>query len=85
MSERTTLTGDGAWHNIGTGPATVQVISPEAQGISVMVVCSNTQPAGQDGLVLNGDTPAHTFQLADTIWAQVVQAGAQALVAVQPE
>ena len=82
MSERTTLTGNGEWVDIGTGPATVQLIS---DGVSVMVVCNDTEPTGSDGLVLSNQGASHTFQLADTIWAQVVQSGATAIVAVQPE
>ncbi len=82
MSQRTTLTGDGAWHQIGTGPATMQLLSV---GVSVMVVCSATEPTGSDGLILVGQAAEHTFQLADAIWAQVVQANATAIVAVQPE
>ena len=84
MSERTALPGDGAWHQIGIGPATVQLIS---DGVSVALVCSATEPTGTDGLVLSGQGASHTFQLADAIWAQVVQQGASisAIVAVQPE
>lgn len=82
MSERSTITGDGAWHQIGTGPATVQNIT---DGISVMLVCSATEPTGSDGLILVGQGAEHTFQLTDAIWAQVVQNGATAVVAVQPE
>ena len=84
MSERTTLPGDGAWHQIGTGPATVQLLS---NGVPVELVCSATEPTGSDGLVLINQGDEHTFQLADAIWAQVVQQGASvsAIVAVQPE
>lgn len=82
MSERATLNGDGAWHNIGTGPATVQLIS---DGVSVMAVCATDEPTGPDGLVLTGQGANHTFQLAEALWAQVIQAGATAIVAVQPE
>lgn len=82
MSERTTITGDGAWHQIGTGPATVQLLSPD---VGVMVACETSAPTGIDGLVLTNANPTHTFQLTDAIWAQVVQSGASATVAVQPE
>jgi hypothetical protein len=82
MSERVNLTGDGAWHNVGTGPATVENLT---DGVSVMVVCNTTQPTGSDGLVLTGQGANHTFQLTQTIWAQVIQSGAAAVVAVQPE
>lgn len=85
MSERTNVTS-GAWAQIGTGPGTVQVISPGANGVSVMVVAAAAQPAtNSDGLVLNSSYPAHNFNVAQPIWAQVVQAGLTALVAVQPE
>ena len=82
MSIRTTLPGDGAWHQIGTGPATVELLS---DGVSVMVESATSSPTGIDGLVLTGSGTSHTFQLADAIWAQVVQSGASAVVAVQPE
>lgn len=85
MSERTNLTGDGAWHQIGTGPGTVQVISPDANGVSVMVEAAASIPTGIDGLVLNSAYPVHNFNSANPIWAQVVQAGATALVVMQPE
>lgn len=85
MSIRTNLTGDGAWHQIGTGPATVELISPEANGVSVMVEAAAAIPTGIDGLVLSSAFPVHNFNSANPIWAQVVQAGLTALVAVQPE
>lgn len=85
MSERTTLTGDGDWHNIGTGPATVQLIAPSGTGAEVMIVCSATEPTGVDGMVLGANYSVHTFTLTDDIWAQVVQVGASATLAVQPE
>lgn len=85
MSERTNLTGDGAWHQIGVGPATVQLISPESNGVSVMVEAAASIPTGVDGLVLGSNFPVHNFNSANPIWAQVVQAGLTALVAVQPE
>lgn len=82
MSERTTLTGDGAWHNVGTGAATVQNLSDQ---VPVMLVCATAQPTGSDGIVLINQGDSHTFQLTQTIWAQVIRAGATAIVAVQPE
>jgi hypothetical protein len=85
MSERTNLTGDGAWHQIGTGPGTVQLISPEANGVEVMVEAAASIPTGIDGLVLSSAYPVHNFNSANPIWAQVVQTGAAAVVAVQPE
>lgn len=85
MSERTNVTS-GAWTQIGTGPGTVQLISPDANGVEVMVVASAAQPATNiDGLVLNSSFPVHNFNVAQPIWAQVVQAGLTAQVAVQPE
>jgi hypothetical protein len=86
MSIRTNLTGDGTWHQIGTGPAVVQVISPDANGVSVMVAVETAQPAtNNDGLVLNSSYPVQAFTLAQAIWAQVVQSGKTAIVAVQPQ
>jgi hypothetical protein len=86
MSIRSNLTGDGAWHQIGTGPATVQVISPGANGVSVMVAAQAAAPAtNSDGLVLSSAYPVHNFNVTQPIWAQVVQSGKAALVAVQPE
>lgn len=84
MSERVTVT-NGTWQNIGTGPATVQLLSPDATGAEVMVVCATAQPTGSDGMVLSASYPQHDFQLAQAIWAQVIQTGLTALVAVQPE
>lgn len=82
MSERTTLTGAG-WTQIGTGPATVQLIST---GASVMVACSTSAPAtNSDGLILVDQGDNHTFQLTNAIWGQVVNPNASAIVAVQPE
>lgn len=79
MSERSTVTA-GTWQNIGTGPATVQLIST---GTTVMLVCSATEPTGNDGLILVNQGDSHTFQLTDAIYAQAVSASA--IVAVQPE
>lgn len=86
MTIRSTLTGNGAWSQIGTGPATVQLISPDANGVEVMVVAATSEPTGADGMVLSSAYPVHLFSLAQAIWAQVVQSGSiAALVAVQPE
>ncbi|MEA3197857.1 MAG: hypothetical protein QOF32_1909 [Gammaproteobacteria bacterium] len=63
MSIRTNLTGDGAWHQIGTGPGTVQLISPDANGVSVMVEAAASIPTGIDGLVLSSAFPVHKLQL----------------------
>jgi len=50
-----------------------------------MFVCASAEPTGSDGIVLLNQGDNHTFQLAQTIWAQVIRAGATALIAVQPE
>jgi hypothetical protein len=82
---RTSLTGTG-WTQIGTGPATVQVISPDANGVEVMVDAAAAQPTtNSDGLVLSSAYPVHHFTLAEPIWAQVVQPALTAIVAAQPE
>lgn len=81
MSERTTITG-ATWTQIGTGPATVQLISVDTP---VMLVCATAAPTGNDGIILVKQGDNHTFQLADAIWAQVVNAASSAVVAVQPE
>ena len=86
MSLQTTITGTG-WTQIGTGPATVQVIT---DGVPVQVACEASAPGtNQDGLVLQGGVSSpnamHTFQATEPIWAQVVNAAASALVACQPE
>jgi pimeloyl-ACP methyl ester carboxylesterase len=60
MSERTSLTGS-AWTQIGTGPATVQLIST---GTTVMLVCASSAPTGNDGLILINQGDSHTFQLS---------------------
>lgn len=80
-SERTTITG-ATWTQVGTGPATAQLISV---GTPVMLVCATASPTGADGIVLVNQGDAHTFQLTDAIWAQVVNASSSAIVAVQPE
>lgn len=85
MSIRTSVT-NGSWTNIGTGPATVQVISPDASGVEVMIAAAASAPAtNSDGLVLSAVHSVQHFSLAQTIWAQVVQANVTAIVAVQPE
>jgi hypothetical protein len=84
MSIRATVTA--TWTQIGTGPATVELISPSGGGVEVMIACQTATPTGADGMVLNGDYPAHTFTESDAIWAATVQGGSTtALVAVQPE
>jgi carbohydrate-binding DOMON domain-containing protein len=80
-SERTTITG-ATWTQVGTGPATVQLIST---GIPVMLVCATVSPTGNDGLVLINQGDSHTFQLTNAIWALVVNPASSAVVAVQPE
>jgi hypothetical protein len=85
MSIRTTLTGDGNWHNIGTGPAIVELVSPSGSEAEVMVECAASTPTGVDGVVLNGNEPLIKFSLTNTIWAQVIQSGATAVLAVQPD
>jgi hypothetical protein len=88
MSLRTTV-ASGSWQQIGTGPAIVQLISPEAGGAEVMVVCAASSPTYStdpiDGLVLNSDLSSVLLTLAASIWACVVQAGLTAVVAVQPQ
>lgn len=78
MSERTTITGT-TWTQIGTGPATVQLLTV---GVSVMLVCSATEPTGDDGLILTRQGDSQLFTLSDAIWAQCVQ-GTSATLAVQ--
>jgi hypothetical protein len=85
MSIRTALTGAGTWSQIGTGPATVQLLVPDANGAEVMVEAAAAEPTGTDGMVLSAAYPVHHFSLVQAIWAQVVQAGLTAVVAVQPE
>ena len=82
MSQRTTVPGDGAWHQIGTGPATAELLSV---GVSVMVACATVAPTGTDGLALINQGDTHHFTLTDAIWAQVVQSGDAAILDVQPE
>jgi hypothetical protein len=85
MSIRSTLTGTG-WTEIGTGPATVQLISPDANSVEVMVEAAAAQPStNDDGMVLSAAYAVHHFTLAEPIWAQVVQSTSTAIVAVQPE
>jgi len=86
MSLRTTLTNAGSWTQIGTGPATVQVISPEANGVEVMVACEASAPAtNNDGMVLSITYPVQLFSPSQPIWAQVIQSGLSATLAVQPQ
>lgn len=85
MSLRTPLTGDGAWHNIGTGPATIQLIAPDGTEAEVMIVVATVEPTGVDGLVLRPGFSTYHATTAQTIWAQVVEASANAILAVQPE
>jgi hypothetical protein len=88
MSLRTSV-ASGSWQNIGTGPAIVQLIAPDADGVEVMVVCAASSPTYStdptDGLVLSAGFSTVLLTLADSIWAQVVQAGLTAIVAVQPQ
>jgi hypothetical protein len=85
MSIRSNVTA-GTWQNIGTGPALVQVISPDATGVSVMVANQTAQPStNSDGLVLGAANPVLLLTLAQAIWAQVEQTGETAIVAVQPQ
>lgn len=85
MSIRASVS-NGTWQQIGTGPATVQLIAPDSNGAEVMVACAASAPASApDGLVLYSEYPVHEFTLAQAIWAQVVQTGLTATVAVQPE
>ena len=82
MSERNTITG-ATWTQVGTGPATVQLISV---GTPVMVVCATAEPTETpDGLILVNQGDNHTFQLAQAIWAQVIVTDTSAILAVQPE
>ena len=88
MSIRASVTA-GTWQNIGTGPAVVQLIAPGADGAEVMVVCAASTPDFStdptDGLVLSAGFPVVLLTLADPIWAQAVQDGLTATVAVQPQ
>jgi hypothetical protein len=82
-SIRTTVTS-GSWTQIGTAPATVQLISPDSNQAEVMVYTGASQPStNSDGFVLSSEFDAHTFAGTAAIWAQVVQAGETALVACQ--
>jgi hypothetical protein len=85
MSIRSNVTA-GTWQNIGTGPAIVQVISPDATGVSVMVANQTSAPStNNDGLLLGSALPSLLLTLAQPIWAQVVETGQTANVAVQPQ
>lgn len=83
MSIRTNLTTAGGWTNVGTGPATVQVISPQS-GTTVEVISQTLSPTGDDGLAMGSQLPVQHFSRTQIIWAQVV-GGASAEIAVQPE
>jgi hypothetical protein len=64
----------------------VQLISPDANGVSVMVSAAASAPAtNPDGLVLSSEYRVYQCTEAHPIWAQVVQTGLTALLAVQPE
>jgi hypothetical protein len=82
MSQRVTVT-QGTWQNIGTGPAIVQLISPDASGVEVMVECQTATPTGNDGLVLNANNPIVKYSLSQTIWANAING--TALLDVQPD
>jgi len=81
MSLRTSVPADGAWHQVGTAPATVQLITV---GTAVMVASQTLAPTGADGMILVNQGDNHTFQAATAIWVQVISTTA-AVVAVQPE
>ncbi len=88
MTIRTTLASGSGWTNIGNGPATVQVISPQS-GITVEVISVTAQPTGDDGLAMGAQLPVQHFSRTQTLWAQVLPgaggAASSAIVAVQPE
>ena len=79
MTTRYTLDGDSTWHNIGTGPATVQVVSPDGTGASVMVLAQTTEPTDDEGLVLGPGYPVHHFTLAQTLSGSDFAADARTL------
>jgi hypothetical protein len=84
MSIRTAITGTG-WTQIGTGPAIVQVLSPEANGVEVMVAAQTLAPAtNSDGLILNSSLSELPINEATPIWAQVVQPALTANMVCQP-
>lgn len=74
----------GAWVQVGTGPALVQLISPDANGAEIMVLCAASTPTGNttDGVVLSSEFPFFKFSLAQPIWANAIVAGQ---LAVQPD
>ncbi len=85
MSIRTTVTA-GSWTQIGTGPAIVQVISPDSNDAIVMVANQTSAPStNSDGIAMGVQLPVEKFGVAQAIWAQVVQTGLTALVACQPD
>lgn len=84
MAQRVTVTA-GSWQNVGTGPAIVQLISPDATGVEVMIECAASAPSGDtfDGMVLNASNPIIKFSLTDAIWANAIQGSA--VINVQPD
>jgi len=85
-SLRTSITNTGSWTQIGTGPAIVQVISPEDNNVSVMVACEASQPStNSDGIVMGTQCSLCRFGAAQPIWAQVVQTGLTAIMVSQPD
>jgi hypothetical protein len=83
MSQRVAVP-QGAWTNIGTGPAFVQLISPSATGNEAMVECVTAQPStNQEGIVLNGLNSIIKLSLAQTLWAQGIQG--PVILNVQPD
>ena len=84
MSIRTTVTS-GSWQNLGAGPATIQVISPDSNGATVMVYVGASPPGTNlDGLAMGCQLPVWSTDATGNIYAQVLQAGLTAVVAVQP-
>ena len=68
MSQRTTVPGDGAWHQIGTGPATVELLSTQ---VEVMVECAATvRHTGVEAMAQHQERPlahqVYTAQLSST-------------------
>jgi hypothetical protein len=81
MAQRATVTS--TWAQVGLGPALVQLISPDATGVEVLVLCQTATPSGTDGMVLNRNNPIIKFSLAQAIWAATLNSGQTALVDVQ--
>jgi len=64
----------------------VQLISPDANGVEVMVACQTSAPAtNSDGMVLSAVYSAQLMSPSQPIWAQVIQGGLSATLAVQPQ